>query len=166
MAIILIFGLQNAERVLVSSCRFSIAPAPSNIPFWAHVYSFFSVALLGCLDLGSDVALNSFISGTLLSPVCLLLFLYPLSTQVWPLIHHPRSILDGQIGLFCSIVDVVLGGVFVGVLLLPSVLPCDAHYYELCFGCGGGIYSTRRTLLLGGVILLLWSRTVHSHTKR
>jgi choline transport protein len=84
-----------------------VAPAPFNVPFWAHVYSTFFVALLGCLYLGSDVAFNSFVSGTILLQYvsysfCILCLLKRGRSSIT---HGPFWM--GNFGLFCNIVTVV-----------------------------------------------------------
>ncbi|KAK1842598.1 choline transport protein [Colletotrichum chrysophilum] len=43
-----------------------IAPKPFDVPVWAHLWSCFWVALLGCLYLASSLAFNSFISAGIL----------------------------------------------------------------------------------------------------
>lgn len=43
-----------------------VAPAPFDVPIWAHLWSCCWVAVLGCLYLGSTIAFNSFVSGAIL----------------------------------------------------------------------------------------------------
>lgn len=57
-----------------------IAGSPYDVPLWAHAFSCFWVAILGCLYLGSTVAFNSFVGGAIIMQyitysICIVLLL-------------------------------------------------------------------------------------------
>ncbi|KAJ5805085.1 hypothetical protein N7474_010972 [Penicillium riverlandense] len=84
-----------------------IAPAPYEVPFWAHLWSSLFVALLGCLYLGSSIAFNSFVGGGILMQyvaysICIVLLLHRGRSRI-P--HGPFWL--GKLGLFCNIVTLV-----------------------------------------------------------
>jgi choline transport protein len=84
-----------------------VAPAPFNVPVWAHIWSNLFVALLGCLYLGSSIAFNSFVSGGILMQyvaysICIILMLLKGRSTI-P--HGPFWI--GKLGLFCNIMTLV-----------------------------------------------------------
>ncbi|KAK4937035.1 hypothetical protein LTR10_022221 [Elasticomyces elasticus] len=81
-----------------------IAPAPYEIPFWAHLFSCSIVALLGCLYLGSSVAFNSFVGGGILMQytaysICIIFLLMKGRDKI-P--HGPFWL--GKFGAVCNVV--------------------------------------------------------------
>ncbi|OJJ42089.1 hypothetical protein ASPZODRAFT_137507, partial [Penicilliopsis zonata CBS 506.65] len=86
----------------------TIAPAPFQVPLWAHLWSSLFVALLGCLYLGSSIAFNSFVSGTMLMQytaysVCILFLIFYRGRDNIP--HGPFWL--GKLGLVCNIVTLI-----------------------------------------------------------
>jgi choline transport protein len=100
-----------------------IAPAPFETPFWAHMWSVGAVAILGCLYLGSSVALNSFIGSAILFQylsysICIILLLA----------HGRSNIKHGpfwypKLGLLANLVALVWTGVTLVFCCFPTAYP-------------------------------------------